>query len=213
MVDEPENHTLRLLREMRDQLIGWREENLRLHAETREENLRMHAETRAETRELIAAVREENLRMHVETREQLALVIENNRRYGQDRERHGRGGDGDERPHGDHGRPPQHRGRPSGPHRETHRASQGLSKHSWLAHRMPGRPATGRERRSRLSVLNAELPGRGMPLANLTRCGPHKGGTPLSPYQPNHVTLRTVRQASAGRHIRMACPDTRCSSC
>ena len=64
-MDEPENHTLHLLREMRDQLTGWREENLRLHAETR-----------AETRELIAGVREENLRMHVETREQLALVIE-----------------------------------------------------------------------------------------------------------------------------------------
>ena len=54
MVDEAENHTLRLLREMRDQLTGWREENLRLHADAREENLRMH----------------------VDTREQLALVIE-----------------------------------------------------------------------------------------------------------------------------------------
>ncbi len=72
MVDEPENHTLRLLREMRDQLTGWREENLRMHAEARAENLQLHAETR----ELVAAVREENLRMHVETREQLALVIE-----------------------------------------------------------------------------------------------------------------------------------------
>ena len=54
MADEPENHTLRLLREMR-------EENLRLHAGTRE---------------LVTGVREENLRTHAETREQLTFVLE-----------------------------------------------------------------------------------------------------------------------------------------
>jgi len=76
MADEPENHTLRLLREMR-------EENLRLHAGTREqlagvreENLRLHAEARADTEQRFAVMREENLRMHTETREQLTLVLQ-----------------------------------------------------------------------------------------------------------------------------------------
>jgi uncharacterized coiled-coil DUF342 family protein len=35
MADEPENHTLRLIREMREEMRGYRDENLRQHAETR----------------------------------------------------------------------------------------------------------------------------------------------------------------------------------
>ena len=58
MADEPENHTLRLLREMR------------------EENQRLHAETRADMEQRFESTREENLRLHAETREQLATVLE-----------------------------------------------------------------------------------------------------------------------------------------
>jgi hypothetical protein len=65
MADEPENHTLWLLREMR-------EENLRFHAETREQLGGM----RADNEQRFAGMREENLRVHTETRGQLALVLE-----------------------------------------------------------------------------------------------------------------------------------------
>jgi hypothetical protein len=65
MADEPENHTLRLLREMR-------EDNERLHAQMREDNERQHAELRED----IERQRGDNDRQHAQTRADLAPVLE-----------------------------------------------------------------------------------------------------------------------------------------
>ncbi len=69
MADEPENHTLRLLREMR-------EDNERLHAQAREDNERQHAQMRedaerrhAQMREDFDGLRADNERQHAQTRE------------------------------------------------------------------------------------------------------------------------------------------------
>jgi len=82
MADEPENHTIRLLREMREEtnrrFDEMRTETNRRFDEMREENAAFRKETGerfAENEQRHAETRAENDQRHAETREQLGHVL------------------------------------------------------------------------------------------------------------------------------------------